>query len=195
MFLQIFGEFNDKIAFLTDTKFFTILKVINGLNNTGFEVVSSTEIMGIDSRVDKGISFNICSKSKYAFVHLYEASLTDNFASSVSVYEIFEEEKMNFLRILDIRQLGINWFAHNFHNFGYFGNDILIFGVEFGEKSKIQSFVFKSDSLDFEICEPLGGEIGLHWVERLELDGEKRRCCGLSHENLLIEVGFFNGEE
>lgn len=187
MFCQVFGKIEDKLAFLTEDKSFSILKIIHGLNNLKLKKIFTIKITGIESRIEKGISFSICDKNKYAFVHLYEPDLDKNKASSIAVFKIEQEKEMMFIAFVDLQSLNLKWFAHNFSFVRYFGDWVIVIAVEFGENAKVATFVFDSGNNEIFEVEGLRGDIRLDWIEKLGRD-EGLGLSGLNHDNTQISI-------
>lgn len=185
MFLQVFGDFEDKIAYLTDNLNFCVLRIIRGLNSINMEVLSNIKIAGITGRIEKGISFSICDRNEYAFIHLYEPGLKKNKASSIVVFRIIDESALKLVEFFDIGGQDLFWFAHNFNFVRYEGDYGIISAIEFGEKPKIKTFVFDTDQKEIKEVERLESELDFGWVERLKSKGDIG-SYGMSHDNALI---------
>lgn len=190
MFLQTFGEVQDKIGFLTDMMDFSILKVNNGLNSINFEELYRIKITGIENRLEKGISFTICDLNNYAFIHLYEPTLAKNIASSIAVFRILEEKEMEFVSFIDLKTEDLNWFAHNFKFIGYIEQYGILNAIEFGEKSKLRTYIWDTEKQTIEEIERLRGEANIDWLEKLIKQKGVCKVEGLGHDNTMVSIEY-----
>lgn len=181
---------DDRFAVLTFKKKLRIFRLWIEGNNISWEILDDIDVEGIEGREEKCSSMINDENKKFIITCQHEFPR----ASSISVYKISQEFKLEFKTVLDVLNLVEINFIGCFNLIGNYKEGVVFSGLShFGNNRPFLTFCYDSGKNSVKEIEELRTPVNGETVYRLQKI-EEGVLAGVGRDLKMIQVKYVNFE-